>query len=119
MSPMTSSTTDFLATGRRVIRREAEALEMLAEGLDGAFADAVDVVTYEFENVALAAVVVLLSPISRMEPARLRSVTVCERLPVPLRRSTVAVPAVRELAEASEPVAPRAKVPALTVVVPV
>ena len=41
---MTSSTTDFLATGRRVIRREAEALETLAEGLDGSFAAAVDLI---------------------------------------------------------------------------
>ena len=37
---MTSSTTDFAAIGRRVIRREAEALGLLAETLDGAFADA-------------------------------------------------------------------------------
>jgi arabinose-5-phosphate isomerase len=41
---MTSSTTDLLATGRRVIRREAEALAMLAEGLDGAFAAAVELI---------------------------------------------------------------------------
>lgn len=38
---MTSSTTDFLATARRVIRREAEALEMLAGSLDAGFAAAV------------------------------------------------------------------------------
>ena len=38
---MTSSTTDFLATARRVIRREAEALEMLAGSLDDGFAAAV------------------------------------------------------------------------------
>ena len=41
---MTSSTTDFVATGRRVIRREAEALAMLADGLDGAFSAAVDLI---------------------------------------------------------------------------
>lgn len=38
---MTSSSTDFLTTGRRVIRREAGALEQLAEGLDENFAKAV------------------------------------------------------------------------------
>lgn len=38
---MTSSSTDLLATGRRVIRREAGALETLAEALDGAFSQAV------------------------------------------------------------------------------
>lgn len=38
---MTSSTTDFAAIGRRVIRREAEALGLLADTLDGAFGDAV------------------------------------------------------------------------------
>lgn len=38
---MTSSSTDLLATGRRVIRREAGALETLAEVLDGAFSQAV------------------------------------------------------------------------------
>ncbi|MBN8631370.1 MAG: SIS domain-containing protein, partial [Rhodobacterales bacterium] len=38
---MTSSTTDFLSTGRRVVRREAGALEALAEGLDGSFSKAV------------------------------------------------------------------------------
>jgi arabinose-5-phosphate isomerase len=38
---MTSSSTDLLATGRRVIRREAGALETLAEGLDDSFAKAV------------------------------------------------------------------------------
>ena len=34
---MTSSTTDLLATGRRVIRREAEALSVLAEALGSSF----------------------------------------------------------------------------------
>jgi arabinose-5-phosphate isomerase len=38
---MTSSSTDLLATGRRVIRREAGALEVLAEVLDDTFASAV------------------------------------------------------------------------------
>lgn len=38
---MTSSSTDFLATGRRVIRREAGALETLAGALDEGFAKAV------------------------------------------------------------------------------
>lgn len=38
---MTSTSTDLLATGRRVIRREAGALETLAEGLDDSFAKAV------------------------------------------------------------------------------
>lgn len=38
---MTSSSTDLLATGRRVICREAGALATLAEGLDGNFARAV------------------------------------------------------------------------------
>ena len=42
---MTSSTTDaVLATARRVIKREAEALEMLAAGLDGSVAKAVEVI---------------------------------------------------------------------------
>ena len=41
---MTSSTTDFAAIGRRVIRREAEALGLLAETLDGTFADAVGLI---------------------------------------------------------------------------
>ena len=41
---MTSSTTDFAAIGRRVIRREAESLGLLAETLDGAFADAVGLI---------------------------------------------------------------------------
>ena len=42
---MTSSTTDgFAATGRRVLRREAEALSLLADGLDGAFAEAVQTI---------------------------------------------------------------------------
>ncbi|MEH7830158.1 KpsF/GutQ family sugar-phosphate isomerase [Gemmobacter denitrificans] len=38
---MTSSTTDFLAIGRRVIRREAEALDLLAEHLGDSFNAAV------------------------------------------------------------------------------
>lgn len=38
---MTSSSTDLLATGQRVIRREAGALQMLAEGLDENFSKAV------------------------------------------------------------------------------
>lgn len=38
---MTSSSTDLLATGQRVIRREAGALETLAETLDDSFARAV------------------------------------------------------------------------------
>ncbi len=38
---MTSSSTDLLSTGQRVIRREAGALETLAEGLDGNFTKAV------------------------------------------------------------------------------
>ncbi len=37
---MTSSTTDFLATGRRVIAREAEALGLLGASLDESFAQA-------------------------------------------------------------------------------
>lgn len=37
---MTSSSTDFLTTGRRVIRREAGALQALADGLDGGFSRA-------------------------------------------------------------------------------
>jgi arabinose-5-phosphate isomerase len=39
---MTSSSTDLLTTGQRVIRREAEALGMLAEALGGSFSDAVN-----------------------------------------------------------------------------
>jgi arabinose-5-phosphate isomerase len=38
---MTSSSTDLLGTGQRVIRREAGALQVLAEGLDDSFARAV------------------------------------------------------------------------------
>ncbi|MCU0826789.1 MAG: KpsF/GutQ family sugar-phosphate isomerase [Tabrizicola sp.] len=38
---MTSSSTDFLATGRRVIRREAEALGVLAESLGDSFSSAI------------------------------------------------------------------------------
>ena len=41
---MTSSTTDFLAIGRRVIRRESEALDLLADTLDGGFGAAVDLI---------------------------------------------------------------------------
>ena len=39
---MTSSTTDFLATGRRVIAREAEALGLLGESLGDSFGAAVE-----------------------------------------------------------------------------
>lgn len=39
---MTSSVTDTLATGRRVIRREADALDILADGLGDSFSQAVD-----------------------------------------------------------------------------
>lgn len=39
---MTSTATDFLATGRRVIRREADALDILADTLGGSFGQAVD-----------------------------------------------------------------------------
>jgi len=39
---MTSTTTDFLATGQRVIRREAEALSALAEALGETFSKAVE-----------------------------------------------------------------------------
>jgi arabinose-5-phosphate isomerase len=38
---MTSSSTDFLTTGKRVIRREAEALTALADALGSGFSDAV------------------------------------------------------------------------------
>lgn len=41
---MTSSTTDFLATGRRVIAREAEALALLGESLGDSFGRAVEVI---------------------------------------------------------------------------
>ncbi len=41
---MTSSTTDHLTVGRRVLRREAEALEMLADALGQGFPDAVDLI---------------------------------------------------------------------------
>ncbi|MGL4650513.1 MAG: KpsF/GutQ family sugar-phosphate isomerase, partial [Caldilineaceae bacterium] len=41
---MTSSTTDLLATGRRVVAREAEALAMLADAMDDNFAKAVDLI---------------------------------------------------------------------------
>lgn len=39
---MTSTTIDFLTTGRRVIRRETEALAALADALDDSFSRAVD-----------------------------------------------------------------------------
>ena len=39
---MTSSTTDLLATGQRVIRREAEALSALAGALGDSFSKAVE-----------------------------------------------------------------------------
>ncbi len=41
---MTSSTTDLLATARRVIRREAEALTLLAASLGDSFGQAVDMI---------------------------------------------------------------------------
>ena len=41
---MTSSTTDFLTTGRRVITREAEALALLSTSLDDSFARAVEMI---------------------------------------------------------------------------
>ncbi len=41
---MTSSTTDHLAVGRRVLRREAEALGMLADALGQSFPDAVELI---------------------------------------------------------------------------
>jgi arabinose-5-phosphate isomerase len=41
---MTSSTIDFLKTARRVITREAEALAMLAETLDGGFSRAIGLI---------------------------------------------------------------------------
>lgn len=41
---MTSSTTDFLATARRVITTEAEALTILSASLDDSFAKAVDLI---------------------------------------------------------------------------
>jgi arabinose-5-phosphate isomerase len=41
---MTSSTTDFLATARRVIRREAEALAMLGDHLGDSFGQAVELI---------------------------------------------------------------------------
>jgi arabinose-5-phosphate isomerase len=41
---MTSSLTDHLAVGRRVIRREAEALEMLADALGQSFINAVELI---------------------------------------------------------------------------
>jgi arabinose-5-phosphate isomerase len=44
MNPMTSSTTDLLSTGRRVISREADALRMLADALDENFAKAVELI---------------------------------------------------------------------------
>ena len=44
MNPMTSVIIDFLATGRRVVTREAEALAMLADALDENFARAVELI---------------------------------------------------------------------------
>ena len=44
MNPMTSSTTDFLATARRVIAREAEALTLLGDSLGDSFAQAVTLI---------------------------------------------------------------------------
>jgi arabinose-5-phosphate isomerase len=41
---MTSSTTDFLATGRRVIAREAEALRVLGAAVNGSFVAAVELI---------------------------------------------------------------------------
>jgi arabinose-5-phosphate isomerase len=41
---MTSSITDFLATGRRVVAREADALEMLGAALDDSFGRAVEMI---------------------------------------------------------------------------
>jgi len=41
---MTSSTTDFLATGRRVIAREAEALSVLGAAVNGSFVAAVELI---------------------------------------------------------------------------
>ena len=41
---MTSSTTDFLATGRRVIAREAEALGLLGDSLGESFGRAVELI---------------------------------------------------------------------------
>jgi len=41
---MTSSTTDLLATGRRVVTREAEALSVLAGAMNGTFAAAVELI---------------------------------------------------------------------------
>ena len=41
---MTSSTTDHLTVGRRVLRREAEALGMLADALGQSFPDAVELI---------------------------------------------------------------------------
>lgn len=41
---MTSSTTDFLQTGRRVLAREADALTLLGAALDGSFAAAVETI---------------------------------------------------------------------------
>lgn len=42
---MTSSTTDFLVTARRVIARETEALALLNAGLDGSFSRAAELIT--------------------------------------------------------------------------
>ena len=44
MNPMTSSTTDFLKTARRVIARESEALSMLGDSLGDSFEQAVSLI---------------------------------------------------------------------------
>ena len=44
MNPMTSSTTDFLATARRVIAREAQALTLLGDSLGDSFGQAVTLI---------------------------------------------------------------------------
>lgn len=44
MNPMTSSTTDFLKTARRVIARESEALSMLGDSLGDSFEQAVTLI---------------------------------------------------------------------------
>ncbi len=51
---MTSSTTDFLTTGRRVIRREAEALGMLADSLGASFDQAVQLLMASSGRVILS-----------------------------------------------------------------
>jgi arabinose-5-phosphate isomerase len=44
MNPMTSSTTDLLATGARVIAREAEALTLLGDSLGSSFVQAIELI---------------------------------------------------------------------------